>query len=200
VNGGQDMGGTHGFGPVVAEVDEPWVHAEWERRAFAMVIALGAGGRWNIDAGRFAREDRPPAEYLSMTYYEIWFAGLERLLAERGYPSKVLRASEAGAMLARGGPATRDSDRPARFAAGDRVRTRNTHPHTHTRLPRYARDKVGVVEHVHGTHVFPDSNAHFGGEDPQWLYTVRFTAHELWGRDTRDSVSIDAFEPYLSPA
>ena len=80
------------------------------------------------------------------------------------------------------------------------MRTRNTHPHTHTRLPRYARDKVGTVERVHGTHVFPDSNAHFAGEDPQWLYTVRFSARELWGRDDDDSVSIDAFEPYLEPA
>ncbi len=165
-----------------------------------MVIALGAGGQWNIDASRFARENRPPAEYLGMTYYEIWLAGLERLLEQRGYPSKVLRASEVEATLARGGPASRASERAARFAVGDRVRTRNTHPHTHTRLPRYARDKVGTVELVHGTHVFPDSNAQFAGEDPQWLYTVRFTARELWGRDARDSVTIDAFEPYLMPA
>jgi nitrile hydratase subunit beta len=200
VNGAHDMGGVHGFGPVVAEADEPRFHAEWERRVFALVIALGAGGEWNIDASRFAREDRPPAEYLGKTYYELWLAGLERLLAERGYPSKPLRAEDVDAMLARGGPASRASDRPARFAAGDRVRTRNIHPHTHTRLPRYARDKVGTVELVHGTHVFPDSNAQFHGEDPQWLYTVRFTAHELWGRDDNDSVSIDAFEPYLEPA
>ena len=200
MNGAHDMGGVHGFGPVVAEPDEPWFHAEWERRVFAMVIALGAGGKWNIDASRFARENRPPAEYLDMTYYELWLAGLERLLAERGYPDRVLRGEDVPAAMARGGPAARESSHPARFAVGDRVLTRNTHPHTHTRLPRYARDKVGVVELVHGTHVFPDSNAHFAGEDPQWLYTVRFTARELWGRDTPDSVTIDAFEPYLSPA
>jgi hypothetical protein len=200
VNGAHDMGGAHGFGPVVAEAGEPWFHAEWERRVFALVIALGAGGRWNIDASRFAREDRPPAEYLGMTYYEIWLAGLARLLAERGYPSKVLAAQDVDATLARGGPASRESDRVARFAIGDRVRTRNTHPHTHTRLPRYARDKVGTVEALHGTHVFPDSNSRFAGENPQWLYTVRFSARELWGRDDNDSVSIDAFEPYLELA
>jgi nitrile hydratase len=194
------MGGVHGFGPVIAEPGEPWFHAEWERRVFALVIALGAGGMWNIDASRFAREDRPPAEYLGYSYYEIWLAGLERLLAERGYPSKVLRAEDVPATLARGGPASRDTTTASRFAVGDRVRTRNTHPHTHTRLPRYARDKTGTVELVHGTHVFPDSNAQFKGEDPQWLYTVRFTARELWGRDDNDSVSIDAFEPYLEPA
>jgi hypothetical protein len=200
VNGAHDMGGVHGFGPVVAEVDEPWFHAEWERRVFAMVIALGAGGQWNIDAGRFAREDRPPPEYLGMSYFEIWLAGLERLLAERGFPSRVLAAEDVEATLARGGPTGRDGIQEARFAVGDRVRTRNTHPHTHTRLPRYARDKTGTVERVHGTHVFPDSNARFAGEDPQWLYTVRFTAAELWGTDAPDSASIDAFEPYLEPA
>ena len=112
----------------------------------------------------------------------------------------MLAAGDVEAALRTGGPASRPSERTARFAVGDRVLTRNTHPHTHTRLPRYARDKLGTVERVHGTHVFPDSNAHFAGEDPQWLYTVRFTAHELWGTDTPDSVSIDAFEPYLEPA
>lgn len=176
------------------------VHAEWERRVFALVVALGAGGRWNLDASRFAREDRPPAEYLGMSYYELWLAGLERLLAERGSPSKVLRAEAVEATLARGGPTTRETTRPARFDVGDRVRTRNIHPHTHTRLPRYARDKVGTVERLHGAHVFPDSNARFAGEDPQWLYTVRFSARELWGREDDDTVSIDAFEPYLEPA
>ena len=50
---------------------------------------------------------------------------------------------------------------------------------------------------VHGTHVFPDSNAHGGGENPQWLYTVRFSAAELWGKDTKDAVCIDLWEPYL---
>ena len=200
MNGAHDMGGTHGFGPVVPEADEPWFHADWERRVFAMVIAAGAGGKWNIDAGRFAREDRPPAEYLDSTYFEIWLAGLERLLAERGYPERVLRAEDVPATLARGGPASRESDRPARFAVGDRVRARNLNPPTHIRLPRYVRGHVGTVELVHAPHVFPDTHAHGLGEQPEWLYTVRFSAHELWGRDDDDSVSIDAFEPYLSPA
>ena len=200
MNGAHDMGGVHGFGPVVAEVDEPWFHAEWEKRIFALVIALGAGGRWNIDASRSAREDRPPAEYLGMSYYRLWLAGLERLLAERGTPERVLRAEDVASTLARGGPASRPSPRPARFAVGDRVRTLNVHPRGHTRLPRYARGRLGTVDRVHGTHVFPDSNAVFAGEDPQWLYTVRFTAAELWGRDERQTVSIDAFEPYLEPA
>jgi nitrile hydratase len=198
VNGAHDMGGTHGFGPVVAEVDEPPFHAEWERRVFALTIALGASGAWNIDMSRSAREDRPPPEYLGMSYYELWFAGLERLLASHE-PRRVLRAADVQATLARGGPADRPAPRPAAFAVGDRVRTVNRHPHTHTRLPRYARDKVGTVELVHGCHVFPDRHV-FGPEDPQWLYTVRFTALELWGSDDACAVSVDAFEPYLERA
>ncbi len=200
MNGAHDMGGAHGFGPVVAEVDEPPFHADWERRVFALVIALGSGGRWNIDASRFAREDRPPADYLAKSYYELWLAGLERLIAERGLPERTMALDEVGPTLMRGGPATRPSSRPARFAVGDTVRTSNLHPRSHTRLPRYARGRVGTITHLHGTHVFPDSNALFAGEDPQWLYTVSFTAAELWGRDDRQTVSIDAFEPYLEPA
>jgi nitrile hydratase len=199
VNGAHDMGGEHGFGPVVAEPDEPIFHGEWEERVLAMVIALGAGGNWNIDMSRFARENRSPAEYLSLSYYENWLAGLERLLDERGVPSRVLQAEEVPAVLARGGPADREPVRAARFSVGDRVRTRNLHPVGHTRLPRYARGKVGVVERVHGFHVFPDVNATGAGEDPQWLYAVAFSGTELWGPDAdpTSSVAIDAFEPYL---
>jgi nitrile hydratase len=193
VNGAHDMGGMHGFGPVEPEPDEPAFHAEWERRVFAMTIAMGASGEWNIDMSRFAREDRSPPEYLSKTYYELWLAGLERLLAERGVlgrpPGRVLAAADVAAVLARGGPVERDAPRPARFAVGDRVRTLDVNPRGHTRLPRYARGRVGVVERVHGCHVFPDSNAHGRGEDPQWLYSVRL-----------GSVNLDAFEPYLEPA
>ncbi|MGH8965360.1 MAG: SH3-like domain-containing protein, partial [Actinomycetes bacterium] len=93
-------------------------------------------------------------------------------------------------------------DKPARFAVGDRVRTRNIHPTGHTRLPRYARAKHGVVERVHGAHVFPDTNAHGAGECPGWLYGVRFTGRELWGEDAdeRLTVVVDAWEAYLEPA
>ena len=108
-----------------------------------------------------------------------------------------MNAPEPVALGAAGGPADRPSNRPQGFAPGDHVRTRSINPDGHTRLPRYARGKVGEIVAVHGTHVFPDSNAHGLGEDPQWLYTVRFTAQELWGKDTRDCVMIDLWEPYL---
>jgi nitrile hydratase subunit beta len=220
MNGAHDMGGQHGFGPVRPERDEPVFHAEWERRAFALTVAMGATGTWNIDGGRFARESLPPATYLTSSYYEIWLGALERQLAEhglvspaeleRGHPydappapvAQTLAAADVPATLGRGGPTVRDAPRPARFAAGDRVRARNMHPATHTRLPRYVRGHLGTVENVRDCHVFPDTHAHGLGEQPQWLYTVRFDARELWGDDADPtaSVSIDAFEPYLDPA
>ena len=171
----------------------PPFHADWERRVFALTIALGAAGAWNIDSSRFAREDRPPAriprqELLRDLAGGRWSgcwpsAACSSEVARR----RSLHAAGRGRdpRPAAGPHSTRDARQPARFAVGDRVRTRNTHPRGHTRLPRYARDKVGTVELVHGTHVFPDSNAHFAGEDPQWLYTVRFTARELWGTDAK---------------
>jgi nitrile hydratase len=208
-----------GFGRIAFEPDEPWFHAGWERRAFGVTLAMGATGSWSIDTSRHARETLPPAEYLSSSYYEVWTKGVEKLVVQAGLVSaeelrigkaltppapvkRVVKAEEVPAMLARGGPASRPAEHPARFAVGDRVVTRNMHPKGHTRLPRYARDKEGVVELVHGVHVFPDSNAHGGGENPQWLYTVRFSGRELWGEeaDATIVVSIDAWESYLEPA
>jgi nitrile hydratase subunit beta len=219
VNGAHDMGGMHGFGPVTPEADEPVFHADWEGRVLALDLAMRATGEWNGDAARFARESEPPASYLSKSYYQIWLAGLERLLLEHGLVSEEELASgrslTPGRTLARrlgaeavarnrgrAGASRRDAPRPARFAVGARVRTRNLNPQTHTRLPRYVRGRVGSVVRVHGCHVFPDSSAHGHGEDPQWLYTVAFDATELWGPDAErgTSVTVDAFEPYLEPA
>ena len=218
MNGVHDMGGQHGFGPVTPEPDEPVFHADWERRAFALTLAMGATGTWNLDGARFARESLPPVTYLSSTYYEIWFGALERQLEEHGLVSaeerdagraleparavaRTLGAEDVPATLGRGGPTARDATRPARFAVGDRVRARNLNPPTHIRLPRYVRGHVGTVELVHAPHVFPDTHAHGLGEQPEWLYTVRFDARELWGpgADPTVRVSTDAFEPYLEP-
>jgi nitrile hydratase beta subunit len=219
MNGAQDMGGLHGFGPVVPEPNEPVFHAEWEKRAFALTLAMAAPGGWNIDMSRFARESLPPAEYLAKSYYAIWLAGLEKLMAQRdlvspaevaaghaiGTPKPVARtlsAADVAKVLYRGGPTERETNTAARFAAGDRIRAKNMHPLTHTRLPRYVRGHVGVIERVRGCHVFPDSNSLGAGENPQWLYTVRFEGRELWGPDSDPTlkVSIDAWEPYLDPA
>lgn len=219
MNGAQDLGGQMGFGPVAPEKDEPIFHAPWEKRALAVTLACGAMGHWSIDESRHARETLHPADYLSSSYYEIWIKGLESLLQRHGFvtadelaaaaplqpapqPKRVLRAEMVAGVLARGGPTGRPKDGAPRFRAGDRVRTIVAHPKGHTRLPRYARGKAGVVELLHGAHVFPDTNAHGGGERPDWLYTVAFEARELWGRDADPTsmVSIDAWEAYLEPA
>jgi nitrile hydratase beta subunit len=218
MEGGQDMGGVPWSGPVQPEPNEPAFHAEWERRAFALTLAMGRPGGWNIDMSRFAREDRPADEYLGMSYYQIWLAGLERLMLERGlvapdeieagkplHPAKpvakILTPDDVAAVLHRGGPTEREPTSPALFAVGNRVRTRMIHPPTHTRLPRYVRGHVGTIEILHGVHVFPDSNS-LGQENPQWLYTVTFDGRELWGADGDASVktSVDAWESYLDPA
>ena len=219
MNGPQDLGGQMGFGPVAPEKDEPLYHAAWEPRAMALTIASGAMGHWTIDESRHARESLPPAEYYSSSYYEIWIKALSVLLARHGFvteeemrdgrqqvppiePKRVLKGEMVAAALARGGPTRRPVESPARFAVGDTVRTIVEHRTGHTRLPRYARGKQGRIALLHDGHVFPDSNAHGGGEQPQWLYTVEFTGPELWGRgaDPALCISIDAWESYLEPA
>ena len=215
MNGVHDMGGSQSFGPVVAEPGEPRFHAAWERRAFALTLAMGGTRRWNLDQSRAARESLPPARYLASSYYQIWLDGLIALMLERGLvtrdelddgrmrtppvrPISVMAADGVEASLARGASTARDVAGEARFRIGDPVRTREIHPATHTRLPRYCRGKRGVVVLLHGAHVFPDSNARGAGEDPQFLYTVRFDASELWGTDTSaTSVHVDCWEPYL---
>lgn len=222
MNGVHDMGGMHGFGPVTPEANEPPFHAEWEKRALAITLAMGATGQWNIDLSRAEREALPPVQYLGSSYYAIWIAALERLMLARGLVSaaelagqaasspgpalKVLRATQVDAALAAGSPADRPATAPARFSPGQRVRALNLHPAGHTRLPRYVRGHVGAIVSVHGAHLFADRHAAQPlppfDQRPEWLYTVAFSARELWGQagHARDSVSVEAWEPYLEPA
>jgi nitrile hydratase len=216
MNGPHDLGGQMGFGPIAPEPDEPVFHADWERRVFALALAMGATRQWNIDISRHARENIPPATYLGSSYYEIWLDGLIRLLTAHGLataeeiaagsplaPAKAvagkLEAKNVASAIARGGPADRTPISPPRYSIGDRVRARNMNPSGHTRLPRYLRGHSGEIVRVHGAHVFPDSRAHAKGDDPQWLYTVRFSAREVWGDEAgpRDTISADLWEPYL---
>jgi nitrile hydratase subunit beta len=217
--GAQDLGGAMGFGPVVREDAEPVFHAQWEARAFALTLAAGFLGRWNIDGGRHARESLPPAKYLASSYYKIWFEALEKLLLSSGLVGsaevakgqaltpgaavkRILQGAEVAAVLAKGFPYDRPMTEPALFKAGDQVRTKLMYKPGHTRLPRYAFGKCGVVDAVRGGFVFPDAAANGHGEQPQWLYTIRFSGQELWGEaaDAGTSVSIDAWESYLTPA
>jgi nitrile hydratase len=216
MNGVHDMGGMQGLGEFVPEPEGPPFHAAWEARVHAMTVASPT--RANIDAGRHQREKIPGPEYLAMSYYQKWFRSLSDLLVLKGFATReelasgkaaagapkatpVLTADLVATILTRPGSYIRDGA-PPRFAVGDRVRTRNINPDGHTRLPRYARGHSGIVVAFHGAQVFPDSNAHGQGEDPQPLYTVRFTARELWGEaaNPRDSVSLDLWEPYLERA
>jgi nitrile hydratase subunit beta len=218
MDGIHDMGGMHGFGKVEPEPDEPVFHAEWEGRTLALNRAMGYTGIWTIDQTRYGIERLPPELYLSASYYKKWAIRLEKLVVEMGLadadeikaghalrPGKKLKrtltAADVPNTLTRGSFA-RPTNTEARFKPGDRVRTKNIHPQGHTRLPRYARDRVGIVEAIRGSHVFPDSAGLGHGDDPQWLYTVLFEGRHLWGPDSDPAlkVSIEAFEPYLEPA
>jgi len=218
MDGIHDMGGMYGFGKVEAEPDEPVFHEKWEGRAFAMTRAISYTGVWPIDRSRFAQEKLPPEVYLSVSYYKRWELGLEKNLVDLGLvgddeirqghalrPGKALarklKPADVPGSLTRGS-FSRPPQAAALFKPGDRVRTKNLHVETHTRLPRYARNRVGVIEAIRGCHVFPDTVAIGAGEDPQWLYTVLFDGRELWGEssDPTLTVSIEAFEPYLEAA
>jgi nitrile hydratase len=215
VNGAHDLGGMMGFGPINPEADEPVFHAGWEGRVLAMEIAIRPNAAWSLDAIRHTRESIPPPRYLSMSYYEIWLAAQEALLVRHGLigpeelaggrstrpgdAQHVLKPAEVSAVVTRRGSYERAAAMPALFAVGDTVKTRNINPTGHTRLPRYARGRIGTIERVHGAHVFPDANAHGRGEDPRWCYSVRIDGPELWGAgtDPKLSVCLDLWEPYL---
>ena len=217
MNGVHDMGGMEGFGPIAPEPNEPVFHHRCEARALALTLAAGAWGRWTLDKSRHARELIPAADYLSMSYYEKWVAGLVALLVESGLvtrkeiedahaapgaekSSPPLTAARVGISLASGGPTIRVIATAPRFAPGVDVRARNLNPSGHTRLPRYVRGKLGTITRHHGAHVFPDTNAHGLGERPQHLYQVRFEARALWGEAQRSAVYLDLWESYLEPA
>jgi len=217
MNGIHDMGGMHGMGPIEHERDEPAFHAPWEGRVYALSRVLRArGGQWNLDSFRHGIELFPPTVYLRMTYYERWFAWMVGKLVSTGDATQTeietgapapgstkgtpfVTAQSAPAMVARRGRVRRDVPASAHFKAGQHARARNMNPVGHTRLPRYVRGKVGVVVLDRGVFLFPDTNAHFLGEQPQHLYSVRFAARDLWGEraSTRDVVHLDMWDDYL---
>ena len=218
MNGVHDMGGMHGMGPFEIEKDEPVFHSRWEARTYAITVAAGFHRKWNIDMSRYSRERMPPARYLAASYYERWLFGLEKLLVEQGLlTAKELETGRAGAKSvgtrALGAPevaaflrdrlkARLDDNVPPKFKPGDRVVARNIHPVGHTRLPRYARGRRGVIDHDHGVFTFADTNAMSRDKKPQHLYCVRFAARELWGpaASARDSVYVLLWDDHLDPA
>ena len=218
MNSIHDMGGMTCFGPVVREENEPLFHAPWERRVFAMTM-LSTGRLDTLDAFRHAVERMDPAHYLESSYYEHWLAALETLAVEHGIvtseelASGVTQTTNVGSQpplppeavpvaVSKGAPCDRPAGRrKPRFSIGDTVIAKNLNPSGHTRMPRYVRGKQGVIHLVHGLFVYPDTNAHDGGEKPQPLYNVRFSARELWGPTSarRDHLYIDLWEDYLEP-
>ena len=219
MNGVHDMGGMHDMGPIQPQQNEPVFHARWEGRIWALSQAMGAWRRWNGDSSRQETELIPPAEYLSMSYYQKRFVRLVEQMVKVGLVTRAeiesgkrakgspkatppLTADKVPAYIATGTPKSRNVAVAPRFQVGQRVRARNIHPTTHTRLPRYARGKLGTVERDHGVFVFPDTNAHFLGEKPQHVYSVRFTARELWGEQAKpqDTVYLAMWDDYLEPA
>jgi nitrile hydratase subunit beta len=219
MNSVHDMGGMHGMGPIQYERNEPVFHRPWEARVFALNRAVRAWSKWTTDASRHAVELIPAPDYLRMSYYEQRLHSLVELMVKSGLITRTevengrpapgspkaapaLIASAVPGMLAKGRPKSREVLGVAPFKVGQHVRARNIHPTGHTRLPRYARGKLGTVHLDHGVYVFPDTNADSLGEKPQHLYSVRFAARELWGEQasSRDAVYLDMWDDYLECA
>jgi nitrile hydratase beta subunit len=220
MNGVHDMGGMEGMGPVRPETNEPVFHEAWEARVYVLTRAIGAWRKWNIDTGRFYIERIAPADYLRMSYYEKWLTRLVELLVETGMVSRneietgvptpgspklspPLHADRVPlAALNRDIESSHEPSVRPRFKVGQRVRARNLHPTGHTRLPRYARAKIGRIVRDHGVYNFPDTNSDGRGPKRQHVYSVRFTARELWGEraSPRDFVHLDLWDDYLEHA
>jgi nitrile hydratase beta subunit len=218
MNGVHDMGGMHGMGPIRHEKNEPVFHALWEGRVYAMDRALTAFHKWNIDAWRHHIETLPPADYLRMSYYEKWFAAMERRVIQYGFvTAEELEKGKAAPQSAKAVPAltpemartyernipsAKDPSVAGLFKTGQRVRARNINPVGHTRLPRYARGKTGQIVRDHGVYSFPDTSAQSGDPKLQHIYSVRFAARELWGpaASSRDFIFLDLWDDYLEHA
>lgn len=226
MDGVHDLGGRHGLGPIAPEQDEPVFHADWERSVLVMFPAMAMAGAFNLDEFRSGMEQIPPAEYLSATYYEHWLHSMILYGTRAGIfdPDDLERRTrhyldhpgEAAPKAAKpelvetlrglipgGDEYRRQTDAEPAFAVGQTVRVRPEVSTTHTRRAGYIRGRVGEVVAAHGAYVYPDSNALGLGEDPHHLYTVRFTASELWGDEpgaANSLVHIDLWQPYLIAA
>jgi nitrile hydratase subunit beta len=216
-----DMGGMHGFGPVVVPGGEKPYHERWEPRVFAIQILidqqrLGAG-----PGGRATREEMDPSAYLAASYYARWLYSAERRLQRKGTIAhgeveRVMERIDAGEpvtthhdpgmaasviadlkRLRRMGPPPPETH----FAPGQRVRVKRMHPAGHTRCPRYVRGARGVVEAVRGADRLPDRATYGERVDPEPVYSVAFSSSELWGRSRERpwTVSLDLWESYLEP-
>jgi nitrile hydratase len=217
VNGIHDMGGMHGLGEIGHSRDASAFHEPWEVRVVALATALAAFGKWR--GLRPEVERIPAADYLRLGYHERWLRALIERLVQSGLVTRAeIARGAADAGSARATPALPGADAraaalarprteldapvPARFRVGDRVRGVNLNTPTHTRMPRYTRGRVGVVERDRGVFALPDREVYFLDPKPQHVYLVRFEARELWGPSApeRDTLLIDLWEDYVEPA
>lgn len=216
MKGGHDLGGRQGLGPINPEPEneEPVFHTDWERRVFAMTLATGMLGQWNIDESRFARESQHPVDYLKNSYYENWLAGIQNLLLKKGLLTeeelattsvmqsaaeglRIPNAQQALKIIETGGPSLLASDAKPEFNIGDSVRARKIHTSGHSRLPAYVQGSVGVIEENYGCHVYPDKNS-AGEHVGEFLYRIRFSNNSLWGsNEENNEVLVDLWQPYL---
>ncbi|MBO68096.1 MAG: nitrile hydratase subunit beta [Acidiferrobacteraceae bacterium] len=220
MRGSHDLGGLEGLGSISPEPEssEPVFHAEWEKRIFALTLAVGFLGQWNLDQSRHARERQTPKDYLRHSYYENWCVGLKTLLLEKGLVSQnefntgkmmshvstsglsPMQAKDVPTILMQGGSVEMETDKPAGFAPGDRVRVRKEVSSGHTRVPSYLRGRVGEIKRHHGTHVFADRNA-LGCREAEHLYSIQFSSREIWGDGVESggafAVRVDLWEPHL---
>jgi nitrile hydratase beta subunit len=220
MNNVHDTGGMQGYGPVPQPItNERVFKAPWEAHVFAMQMATIMLGVWKPGVIRASIESLPPETYLSASYYQKWLLGLERRLLSSGLisadeiavghalrPGKPMKSAPPSQLFAQGLPAATPAGArslgtasPPAFSGGQTVRAKNLNPPTHTRLPRYVRNHVGVIESVRGVQSLPDVHVFGDVEKPQWVYAVAFQCRELWGSaaDPQAKVSVDAWEAYL---
>ena len=222
MRGSHDLGGLDGLGLISPEPEssEPVFHADWEKRIFALALAVGFLGQWNLDESRHARERQSSDDYLRHSYYENWWVGLKTLLLEKGLVSEeefgsgqmqahasslglsALQVDDVARILFEGGSVEMETEKLPCFKAGDQVRVRQEVAAGHTRIPSYVRGRVGIIERHHGAHVFADRNA-LGRREAEHLYSIRFSSREIWGDKTREDtnfgVRVDLWEPHLDP-
>jgi len=227
VNGVFDLGGTDGLGKVDNDhMSEPVFRADWEKAAFSMFAQSARAGLFNVDQFRHGIEQMDPAEYLISNYYEHWIHTVEHYAHAQGLldpadlekrtqfyrdnPDAPLPSAQPAPEIVEfvdwavtnGFPAHRDSDKRAAFTVGDEVVISTDSPYGHTRRARYIRGKRGIITAAHGTYIYPDTAGNGLGECPEHLYTVKFTAAELWGAEYADPHGanyFDVWEPYLTP-
>jgi nitrile hydratase beta subunit len=217
MDGIADMGGTPGWGPThPPNRDEPVFAEPWQGRAFALALLSQGVSGFNVDAFRHAVERLNRSAYLDQGYFGRWLNAAELMLTD----SAILApgALDARARNLRGEhveeppiprPAKPDYaptapgslrpvDTPPAFAVGERVRAKNISPAGHTRLAGYVRGHTGTVQLIQPSALLPDTHAHFTGENPQHVYTVRFDSRELWGAGAEAfAVTIELYESYL---